>query len=151
MRFQQFLNIYILIYQMCEHENTAFIEGKKCCTDCGTYLDERLYITSYTRAFSYRRQPIYSRQKRFYHYLLKNTHTNVLERIEDIMLIFSRIEFFWNLRSKRQRKYFFNRSVTLFFILTYLKIPTKMKTLKDHERVATQCTNIAEILKNSFH
>ena len=136
---------------MCEHENTAFIEGQKCCTDCGTYLDERIYITSYNRSFSYRRQPIYSRQKRFYHYLLRNTHTNVQDAVEDIMLLFSRIEFFWNLQKQRERKYFFNRSVTLFFILTYLNIPTNMRTLKDHERVATQCTNMAEILKNSSH
>jgi hypothetical protein len=141
----------MVIYQMCEHDNTAFIEGKKCCTDCGTYLDQCVYVTSHARAFSFRRQPIYSRQKRFYHYLLNNTHTNVQEAMEDIMLLFSRIEFFWNLRPRRKRKYFFNRSVTLFFILTYLNIPTKMQTLKDNERVAAQCTNIAEILRNSFH
>ena len=82
---------------MCEHENSAFIEGQKCCTDCGQYLDERVYITSYNRSFSYRRQPIYSRQKRFYHYLLQNKDITVQEAIEEIMLLFARIEFFWNL------------------------------------------------------
>ena len=110
---------------MCEHENWAFIEGQKCCTDCGTYLNERVYITSYNRSFSYyRRQPIYSRQKRFYEYLIKQTDGTIGEAIEEIMLTFSRIEFFWNLKKQRERKYFFNRSVTLFFIpIPYNIIP----------------------------
>ena len=136
---------------MCEHENWAFIEGQKCCTDCGTYLNERVYITSYNRSFSYyRRQPIYSRQKRFYQYLIKQTDGTIGEAIEEIMLTFSRIEFFWNLKKQRERKYFFNRSVTLFFILNKLGIPTVIRTLKDPERVAHQCESMTEILKNSF-
>ena len=134
---------------MCEHLNTAFIEAQKCCTDCGTYLNERIYITSYSRSFSYRRQPLYSRQKRFYNFLLRNTDTKVRENVEPIMLLFSKIEFLWNLRKKKERKYFFNRYVTLFFILKQLHILTEMRTLKDKERVAAQCLTMAELLKNS--
>ena len=136
---------------MCEHENYTFTEGQKCCTDCGSYLGERVYITSYNRSFSYRRQPIYSRQKRFYHYLLQNKDSNIQEAREEIMLLFSRIEFFWNLQKQRVRKYFFNRSVTLFCILNELGIPTNMRTLKDQERVLNQCARMKEILKNSSH
>ena len=136
---------------MCEHENSTFIEGQKCCTDCGSYLGERIYITSYNRSFSYRRQPIYSRQKRFYHYLVQNKDSNIQEAREEIMLLFSRIEFFWNLQKQRVRKYFFNRSVTLFCILNELGIPTNMRTLKDQERVFNQCARMKEILKNSSH
>ena len=136
---------------MCEHENSTFTEGQRCCTDCGSYLGERLYITSYNRSFSYRRQPIYSRQKRFYHYLLQNKDSNIQEAREEIMLLFSRIEFFWNLQKQRVRKYFFNRSVTLFCILNELGIPTNMRTLKDQERVLNQCARMKEILKNSSH
>ena len=136
---------------MCEHENYTFTEGQKCCTDCGSYLGERVYITSYNRSFSYRRQPIYSRQKRFYHYLLQNKDSNIQEAREEIMLLFSRIEFFWNLQKQRVRKYFFNRSVTLFCILNELGIPTNMRTLKDQERVLNQCARMKEILKNSSY
>ena len=136
---------------MCEHENCTFTEGQKCCTDCGSYLGERVYITSYNRSFSYRRQPIYSRQKRFYHYLVQNKDSNIQEAREEIMLLFSRIEFFWNLQKQRVRKYFFNRSVTLFCILNELGIPTNMRTLKDQERVLNQCARMKEILKNSSH
>ena len=135
---------------MCSHDNTTYCEGQKCCTDCGTYLGGQIYITSYNRSFSYRQQPIYSRQKRFYHFLIKKTDLDIQAVTETIMLLFSRIEFFWNLQKTRERKYFFNRSVTLFFILGYLNIPTKMHTLKDPERVAIQCASMAEILKNSY-
>ena len=134
---------------MCSHENTTFCDGQKCCTDCGTYLGQRIYITSYNRSFSYRQQPIYSRQKRFYHFLLKKQDPKIQDAVEKIMCLFSRIEFFWNLQKTRERKYFFNRSVTLFFILSHFEIPTNMHTLKDPERVIRQCASMAEILKNS--
>ena len=136
---------------MCEHENTTFTEGEKCCTDCGLMLGEQLYITSYNRTFSYRRQPVYSRQKRFYHFVLSTGQPLIFQNLEDIMTLFGKLEFYWSLKPNRTRKYFFNRFVTLVFILKFLNICTEgMRTLKDKERVELQMGNMAQILKNSF-
>ena len=136
---------------MCEHENYTFTEGQKCCTDCGSYLGERVYITSYNRSFSYRRQPIYSRQKRFYSFITSIHQPYIMENMEDIMTLFGRLEFFWNSSIHRNsRKYFYNRFVILVFILDTLNINTDgMRTLKDKERVEIQMNAMNEILTNS--
>ena len=135
---------------MCEHENTTFSEGEKVCTDCGLMLGEQVFITSYNRTFSYRKQPVYSRQKRFYHFILSQRESKINENLEDIMVLFGKLEFFWSLNRHKTRKYFFNRFVTLVFILTTLSISTEgMRTLKDKERVQVQMNDMDEIIKNS--
>ena len=136
---------------MCEHNNTIFLEGLKTCTDCGLIFDEPVYITSYNRSFSYRRPPVYSRQKRFYHFVLSVGNSCIFQVLENIMTLFGRLEFFWTFQPNRSRKYFFNRFVTLVFILKELSIDTEgMRTLKDKERVQIQMNDMAEILKNSI-
>ena len=129
---------------MCEHENTTFSEGEKVCTDCGLMLGEQVFITSYNRTFSYRKQPVYSRQKRFYHFILSQRESKINENLEDIMVLFGKLEFFWSLNRHKTRKYFFNRFVTLVFILTTLSISTEgMRTLKDKERVQVQMNDMS--------
>ena len=136
---------------MCEHERTAFIEGEKVCIDCGLLMGDKMYITSYNRVFSYRRQPIYSRQKRFYHFLISSGNPVIFQNLEDIMTCFGKLEFFWSMKKPKTRKYFFNRFVTLVFILKHLSVNTEgMRTLKDKERVDDQIRVMSEILKNSF-
>ena len=136
---------------MCEHENTVFVEGLKTCTDCGLIFDEPVYVTSYNRCFSYRRQPVYSRQKRFYHFVLSIGNPDIFQNLENIMLLFGRLEFFWSCQPFRSRKYFLNRFVTLVFILKKLSINTEgMRTLKDKERVQNQMEDMDKVLKNSI-
>ena len=136
---------------MCEHERTAFCEGEKVCIGCGLMMGEQMYITSYNRVFSYRRQPIYSRQKRFYHFLVSSGNPVVFQTLEDIMTCFGKLEFFWSVKRPKKRKYFFNRFVTLVFILNFLGVDTEgMRTLKDKERVQEQLTSMSKILENSL-
>ena len=135
----------------CEHERTAFCDGVKTCVDCGLVTGEQAYVTSYNRVFSYRRQPIYSRQKRFYHFLLSSKNPLVFQNLDDIMTYFSKLEFFWCMKLPKKRKYFFNRFVTLVFILNHLSVETEgMRTLKDKERVEEQLSSMSEILENSL-
>ena len=135
---------------MCEHKNTTFTEGEKCCTDCGLLLGEQVYVRSYNRICSYRRQPMYSRQKRFYQFVTSLGMPVIFQNLEAILLLFSRLEFFWCVHPK-QRKYFFNRFVTLVFILNHLDIPTKnMRTLKDKDRVMLQLRQMQNVLNKSF-
>ena len=136
---------------MCEHNNTTFSDGYKVCTQCGRMFDEQEYITSYNRTFSYKRQPVYSRQKRFYQFITSSENPVVFENLEDIMVKFGLLEFFWLMERPKTRKYFFNRFVTLVFILDHLGIDTTgMRTLKDKERVVEQCIEMGKILKKSL-
>ena len=136
---------------MCEHERTVFSDGEKVCIDCGLMMGERMFITSYNRVFSYRRQPIYSRQKRFYHFIVSSGSPVVFQNLENIMTCFGKLEFYWSIKRPKKRKYFFNRFVTLVFILNFLNVDTEgMRTLKDKDRVHEQLISMSKILENSL-
>ena len=135
----------------CQHENTTFYQGEKCCTDCGLMLDEIVFVSSYNQIYSYRRQPVYSRQKRFYHFLLDAKNPVIFQNLENIMTMFGKLEFFWGIRPVTTRKYFFNRFVCLVFILQKLNVDTEgMRTLKDKDRVFDQMQVMTQILENSL-
>jgi hypothetical protein len=94
---------------------------------------------------------VYSRQKRFWHFLLALKNPVIFLNLENIMIMFGKLEFFWNMRTVTSRKYFFNRFVCLVFILDQLGINTEgMKTLKDKERVGHQMRVMFGILQNSL-
>ena len=136
---------------MCEHLQTTFSDGEKVCIDCGLLLGEQEYVTSYNRVFTYRKQPIYSRQKRFYQFLISSDDAVIHKNLENIMLYFGKLEFCWLMHKPPTRTYFFNRFVTLVFILNALGVNTNgMRTLKDKERVVEQMQVMAKILENSF-
>ena len=135
---------------MCQHLNTTYDAGEKCCTDCGLMLDEIVFVSSYNQIYTYRPQPVYSRQKRFYHFLLASKNPVIFQNLEDIMTMFGKLEFFWGMRPVTTRKYFFNRFVVLVFILEQLNINTEgMRTLKDKDRVANQMQVMRQILEKS--
>ena len=137
---------------MCDHTCTIFTQGERCCTDCGLMLGETQYVTSYNRHCTYRRnQPVYSRQKRFYQFLIASENQAIYNNLEDLMTIFGELEFFWGIKRPKNRIYFFNRFVTLVFLMQQLGLDTTgMRTLKDKERVCDQIKIMGEILKNSL-
>ena len=135
---------------MCDHSQLAAIEGIYVCTLCGHETDQRVYITSHNRTFTYRRPPVYCRQKRFL-FFVRSLKEDVLFLNEDsILMIFGKLEFLFNMGHKFDRKYFFNRFVTLAFIITVLEIPLKTKTLKDPVRVEKQLNEMREIWEISL-
>ena len=132
---------------MCEHENTIFVEGRSCCTGCGLMFSEVQYVFSYHHKSVYRKAPIYSRQKRFYTFLKTTTipsvHTNT------IMDMFGKIEFHYSIFPPKNRMYFFNKNVVLYFIMTLMGLDTdEVKTLKDRERVGVQISALRELVEN---
>ena len=136
---------------MFEHLNTTFCQGEKCCTDCGRMLGDVVFVSSYNHTCAYRKQPVYSRQKRFYQFVTSSKVPVVWEHLENIMLLFGQLEFFWGVKPVSKRKYFFNRFVCLVFILQQLHIDTEgMRTLKDKERVRKQMDAMSEILEISL-
>ena len=132
---------------MCEHTELTVINGIYVCTSCGTETDRRVYITSYNRSYSYQRPPVYSRQKRFFQFIRGLHEPLINENENDILTVFQHLEFFFNVGHKYGRKYFFNRYVTLYFILEFLCVPVKIRTLKDIVRVELQLQQMAKILK----
>ena len=109
---------------ICKHSDTGTIKGTTVCTACGLEISHSpVYVRSYNRVFSYRRQPIYS----------------------------PTIEFYWNIFGNPVRKYFFNRNVTFFFIADFLNLSITPKTLKDENRVNEQLADIKKLLdKNNL-
>ena len=132
---------------MCEHTRLVVCEGHHVCVDCGAENADNIYVTSYNRTFSYRQAPVYCRQKRFLLFV-RSLKRNVLFLNEDkILTIFGTLEFFFNLGHKFNRKYFFNRHVTLIFILSLLDIQLDTKTLKDPLRVEQQLSEMKQIFE----
>ena len=136
---------------MCEHSNRAFVDGRRVCTGCGLELPGVQYVTSYSRQQCFRRHtPVYSRQKRFFSFI--NAHANpvVRQHIEEIVTMFTHIVFAHGIFPPVNRKYFFNRNVTLAFIVFTLGYDVSgLKTLKDKERVVCQMENMREILERT--
>ena len=125
---------------VCPHENVIFADGHKVCTDCGLMFEHIVqYVTSYSNPSTYRRQPVYSRQKRFFHFLFKLGNKTVLKNHMRIMDVFGDIEFHYNICPPPGRQYFFNKRVVLFWIMSVLELDCEdIQTLKDKERVDTQ-------------
>lgn len=136
----------------CPHSEVATTDGTELCLSCGLEISHfPVYVRSYNRVFSFRRQPIYSRQKRFYQYLISLCNDEVARHMEDILCLFAKIEFHWNIFGNPTRKYFFNRNVTFFFIAGYLDLAITPKTLKDETRVLEQLVDIKKLVeRNSF-
>lgn len=133
---------------LCEHTNQIFCEGTKVCTSCGLVFPDKIqYVVSYNHNYSKRRPPVYSRQKRFYNFIRSHTESVVRNNLEDIIQCFTHLEFFYQIYADRihSRKYFFNRRVTLAFIIEYLGIEPDepLQTLKDQERVDEQFRSMA--------
>ena len=142
----------LLSKDICKHSNTGNIKGTTVCTSCGLEISHSpVYVRSYNRVFSYRRQPIYSRQKRFYQYVLSFENNDVGRHMDEILCMFAMIEFYWNIFGNPVRKYFFNRNVTFFFIADFLNLSITPKTLKDENRVNEQIRDIKKLLdKNNL-
>ncbi len=130
---------------MCEHLRKTVSEGIYVCIDCGVETDECVYVTSYNRNFTYRRAPVYSRQKRFLFFVRSLGHNVLFEQENDILDVFGKLEFLFNMGHTFDRTYFFNRHVCLAFILGVLRIPIKTKTLKDEARVKQQLSEMRQL------
>ena len=135
---------------MCDHSKLTVLGGIYVCTLCGLETDQRVYITSHNRSFTYRRPPVYCRQKRFLFFVRSLKEDILFQHEDEILTVFGKLEFCFNMGHKFERKYFFNRFVTLGFILAVLEIPLKTKTLKDPIRVEKQLTEMRSILEISL-
>ena len=131
---------------MCTHENQIAQAGRYVCTDCGYESGEQVFVTSYDRAYTFRRITVYSRQKRFLTFVRSLKLLPLQENEDNILSLFGHLEFFFNMGHTFQRVYFFNRFCTLAFIATVLQLKISLKTLKDQARVKEQFSEMEQLL-----
>ena len=79
-------------------------------------------------------------------YLRKIDKDELNHNFNTILDMFSLIEFQWGMTYHEKRKYFYNKYVVLFFIAKRLGLKTKLRTLKDAERVEEQVTELRKLL-----
>jgi hypothetical protein len=94
---------------------------------------------------NFRRQ-YYSRARRFIKVLKGMKSEMVAEHFEDILQTYSFIEFLWNMKADKKRKYFYSQKVILWFILKRLGIMIEVPVLKNKERTKEQLLSINELL-----
>ena len=135
----------------CNSTSKVHDEGKMWCTSCGCELeDSPMWTHSYAMPNHYKRFPVYSRVKRFIEYIRKINKPELNENYNDILDIFSLIEFQWGMMTHEKRKYFYNKYVVLFFIAQRLNIEVELRTLKDIERVEEQVKELGKLLNSAF-
>ena len=132
--------------ETCSNCNTETVGIQECghvwCPGCGSSIKtQTVYVTGYAQSHSCRTQ-IYSRRKRFGHYVQSVCHGNfsVLQKYHDILDLYSQCEFCW-LRNKQnsQRIYFFAKPVMLQFCCKLLKLSLNhLPSLKDKNREINQ-------------
>ena len=132
----------------CGSTDSVVIENYLTCLDCGNMMKyEPKWVMSYACPQFFYRKCYYSRIKRFQKKLLEMKSNVIGDWTEDILCLYSAIEFKFNMKRNKERKYFFSQKVVLFFILAKLGIDLIVPVLKNPDRTETQLKSMAELLE----
>ena len=134
---------------MCSCGSTDFVveNNWETCIRCGLENNyEPKFFTSYALPRHVYRRQYYSRAKRFTKVLLDMENELIAKSFEDILELYSLIEFHWINHRNKTRKYFYSQRVVLWFILQKLNIPINVPVLKNKERSLDQIGSILEVL-----
>ena len=132
----------------CCGTDFAVVENWNTCLSCGlqtAYAPK--YYTSYALPRAEFRRQYYSRAKRFTKVLKHMKSEVIAQNFEAILQVYSELEFRWNMKVKKSRKYFFSQKMVLWFILKYLGIPLKVPVLKNQERGACQIEAMEQLVQ----
>ena len=133
----------------CGESHFVLVNNYQTCVNCGTENEYTpKYYVSYAMPRSEYRRQYYSRAKRFTQVLRSMKSDVIAENFEEILELYSLIEFLWNMKSDKTRKYFFSQKVILWYILQYFEIPIKVPLLKNKERSQKQLETIIELVDN---
>ena len=131
----------------CGGTDFAIIENWDTCLSCGlqgSYTPK--YYTSYALPRAEYRRQYYSRAKRFTKVLKYMKSDIIASRFECILQMYSLLEFLWNMKVDKTRKYFFSQKMVLWFILKRLDIPLTVPVLKNKERGADQILSMEKLI-----
>ena len=137
-----------MLCSSCTGDDFAVIENWKTCLSCGLQCEYTpKYYVSYALPRSDFRRQYYSRAKRFTKVLKHMKNEIIAENFESILQLYSELEFRWNMKVNKSRKYFFSQKMVLWFILKYLEIPLKVPVLKNKERGACQIEAMMKLVQ----
>ena len=130
-------------------QGTQFVraDNYNTCISCGIQAEYNpTYYTSYAAPVTSFRRQYYSRAKRFIKVLKEMKSELIAEHFEHILQTYSFIEFLWNMKVDKKRKYFYSQKVILWFILKRLGIDVEVPVLKNKERTKEQLLSMNELL-----
>ena len=140
----------------CGDVSTCVEQNIVWCTGCGAQLGtEVLYVRGYANPQTYKRRQVYSRQKRFRTYVLRVVKTlaegarlALLKSLDNMLDVYSLIEFAWQSGVNSERKYFYAKPVMLYVCASLVGIETdELPCLKDKTRESAQYKEIAAIIE----
>ena len=131
----------------CDGTDFAVIENWNTCLSCGLQGVYRpKYYTSYALPRMEFRRQYYSRAKRFTK-VLRNMKSEVIASVfESILQMYSLLEFRWNMKVNKTRKYFFSQKMVLWFILNRIGIPLIVPVLKNKQRGELQIEAMDQLI-----
>ena len=131
----------------CQGTEFVRMDNYNTCIKCGRQAEYNCkYYTSYAMPVTQYRRQYYSRAKRFIKVLKGMKSELIAEHFEHILQTYSFIEFQWNMKPNKKRKYFFSQKVILWFILHRLGIMIKVPVLKNKERTTEQLLSMNDLL-----
>ena len=133
----------------CGKSHFVLANNHQTCVNCGTENEytPKYYVSYAMPRQEYRRQ-YYSRAKRFTKVLWGMKSDIIANYFEPILELYSLVEFLWNIKPNKVRKYFFSQKVILWFILKNFEIPIKVPLLKNKERSEKQLKTITELIES---
>ena len=133
----------------CGESQFVVVNNYQTCVNCGRENEycPKYYVSYAMPRQEYRRQ-YYSRAKRFTKVLWRMKSDIIGKYFEHILEMYSLIEFLWNMKHDKDRKYFFSQKVILWYILKYFEIPIEVPLLKNKERSQKQLKTITELVEN---
>ena len=131
----------------CGETRFVTAENYNTCISCGRQAEYNpKYYTSYAMPATQFRRQYYSRAKRFIKVLKGMKSELIAEHFEHILQTYSFIEFLWNMKQNKKRKYFYSQKVILWFILKRLGIMIEVPVLKNKERTTEQLLSMNDLL-----
>ena len=135
--------------ETCGGTHLVQLESYLVCTACGTEKKNNIYVSGYGNPILHKRLQYYSRIKRFRKTVMDlrcNTLGNAMDSILDM---YAFLEFMWNNKRDKERKYFFATKIMLYFILKYLEIEKEVPLLKNKDRNEKQLAALEKLLEKN--
>ena len=132
----------------CGGTRFVTVDNYNTCIGCGVQAEYNpKYYQSYAQGPLYQiRRQYYSRAKRFTKVLKEMRSDLIGQHFEDILQLYSFIEFLWNMKPNKSRKYFYSQKVILWFILRRLNIGLNVPVLKNKVRSLSQVHSMNDLL-----
>ena len=133
----------------CGGTSLVQIDAFRVCTACGSEKKNPVYISGYGNPMTHKRLQYYSRIKRFRKTIVEMRSELLGKAMEPILNLYAFLEFMWNNKHDKTRKYFFATKVMLFFCLQQLGIDKVVPLLKNKDRNVKQLLALEALMQSN--